>query len=199
METSSYSPDGKTVKSEVEDTIADNSRADKKKIDVGDSEDDLNLFISKIESNIQKYSKIINESQSETHDKNKETSETIERTSIESPRNKRKPKKHLASVNTDQTDFSPRAKRRRTAGGGGKEEDGDRRDICQYCDEDYRGRPAASTQLWLHIERQHLRVFYTCTMCDYQVGVCILSKYFLTLVKYFPGSHETVHNRARGL
>ena len=70
----------------MEDTIADNSRADKKKIDVGDSEDDLNLFISKIESNIQKYSKIINESQSD--DKKKETSETTE-----SPRNKRKSKK----------------------------------------------------------------------------------------------------------
>ena len=169
-ETSSSSPDGKAIKSEVEDTIAD-----KKKIDGGDTEDDLNLFLSKIESNIQKYSKIINESQSETDDKNKKTSETTERRSSgESPRNKRrKSKKPLDSVNTDQTDNSPRAKRRR-AGGGGKEEEGERRDICQYCDEDYRGRPAASTQLWLHIERQHLRVFYTCTMCDYQVGVCIL-------------------------
>ena len=152
----------------MEDTIAD-----KKKIDGGDTEDDLNLFLSKIESNIQKYSKIINESQSETDDKNKETSENAEKTSRESPRNKRKSKKPLNAVNADQTDNSPRAKRRR-AGGGGKEEEGDRKDICQYCDEDYRGRPAASTQLWLHIERQHLRVFYTCTMCDYQVGVCIL-------------------------
>ena len=172
-ETSSSSPDGKAIKSEVEDTTAD-----KKKIDGGDTEDDLNLFLSKIESNIQKYSKIINEShtQSETDDKNMETSENTEKTYKESPRNKRKSKKPLNAVNADQTDNSPRAKRRRAAAGagGGKEEEGDRRDICQYCDEDYRGRPAASTQLWLHIERQHLRVFYTCTMCDYQVGVCIL-------------------------
>ena len=169
-ENSSWSPNGKTIKSEVEDTIAD-----KKESDGGDTEDDLNLFLSKIESNIQKYSKIINEShtQSETDDKNMETSENTEKTYKESPRNKRKSKKPLNAVNADQTVNSPRAKRRRA--GGGKEEEGDRRDICQYCDEDYRGRPAASTQLWLHIERQHLRVFYTCTMCDYQVGVFILS------------------------
>ena len=159
----------------MEDTIADDDTPDKKKIVSGDTEDDLNLFLSKIESNIQKYSKIINEShtQSETDDKNMETSENTEKTYKESPRNKRKSKKPLNAVNADQTVNSPRAKRRRAAGGG-KEEEGDRRDICQYCDEDYRGRPAASTQLWLHIERQHLRVFYTCTMCDYQVGVCIL-------------------------
>ena len=88
-------------------------------------------------------------------------------------RNKRKSKKPVN--NADQTDNSPRAKRRRAAGaGGGGKDEVERRDICQYCEEDYRGRPAASTQLWLHIERQHLRVFYTCTMCDYQVGVCIL-------------------------
>ena len=152
----------------MEDTIAD-----KKKIDGGETEDDLNLFLSKIESNIQKYSKIINESQSD--DKKKETSETTE-----SPRNKRKSKKPLDAVNADQTVNSPRAKRRRAGaagpggGGGGKEEGGEKKDICQYCEEDYRGRPAASTQLWLHIERQHLRVFYTCTKCDYQVGVLII-------------------------
>ena len=156
----------------MEDTIADNGTPDKKKIDGGDTEDDLNLFLSKIESNIQKYSKIINDSQCETDDKNEETSKTTKNTSRESPRNKRKSKKPLDAVITDQTENSPKAKRRRAAGaGGGKEEEGERRDICQYCDEDYRGRPAASTQLWLHIERQHLRVFYTCTMCDYQVGL----------------------------
>ena len=108
-------------------------------------QEDLTSFISKIESNLERYSKIINESKLPENE-NSEDFETEEK------RGETEGKKGIMTATREN-----------------KREVEKKSYKCLYCPEDYTGRHNGSQYLSNHTESNHFRMCYVCRECGYEL------------------------------
>ena len=106
---------------------------------------DLETFISQIESNLDKFSKILDESKSEAD--------------VKTPATSRKRKTEEANDRTK----TPKARRQLL---NNDDDDDFKKFECKFCDQDFSSKPSPSNSLTQHMEKIHYRLQYTCNKCE---------------------------------
>ena len=135
-----YVPNQKKENESLED-------ADTKSKEGGDDKDeDLDNFISQIESNLDKFSKILDDSKAETI--------------VKTPKTTRKRKSEEAIIKPQ----TPRAKKQLL--NNDDEDDDFKKYGCKFCDQDFSNNPSPSNTLTDHMEKTHYKLQYTCHKCE---------------------------------